>query len=164
MILTVIIPVTTLMVTGRRGALPEVFQEYPNPTPTPVPSPTPSPLPTPSPGCLAARVTFEGLPTNNQGLSATISTAGTSWQKQVLFNPDGTLPCFDLTGLSANSTYDFILYAHPYLTIRRTINLAQLPTMIDFGTAKTGDLNGDNQINSLDWSWMRKNFGLNGDE
>ena len=132
------------------------------------PSPSPSVSASPSPSGTASgfsfKVFFEGLAADGQDLSVTIKAVDTDWQKTVLVNTDGSFQNLDLTGLDTSKTYDFILYAHPYLTIKRNVNLTSLPTTVDFGTAKIGDLNADNQINSLDWSWMRNNFGLNGDE
>lgn len=75
----------------------------------------------------------------------------------------------DLESLTANQTYEFVLFSFPFLTNKKSLAVKSGAnpsgsTSLNFGTLKTGDLNSDNQINGLDWSLMKGNFGESGDE
>jgi hypothetical protein len=48
-----------------------------------------------------------------------------------------------------------------------TITAGQNPPAggyLDFGLLKAGDLNGDDQINGLDWSLLKNQYGESGQE
>jgi len=182
--LNIAVPITTILVSRKlsKNQLPQIYTVYPpggggdddddDDTPTSPnpsvnasvsPNPSVSPSPSSSPSGITIKANFQGLPANSQNISFTLVTSNNSWSKAVIMNADGTFANFDFSGLDMTESYDFVLYAHPYLTSKKTINLATGAQTIDFGTIRTGDLDGNNQVNTLDWSFMKLNFGVDGD-
>jgi len=141
-----------------------------SPTPTSGANLTPTPSPTPGqPGSLtlvvAARV--QGFDANHQPQAlATIKAKNTSFSKTFILPESGVSEEIDLTGLQAGQNYDFVFTIWGFLTIKKNITLVagRNPDIGEYllGTFKTGDLNGDNQVNGLDYSLMKLGYGQNG--
>jgi len=180
--LNIAVPITTIIVSQKlsKGEVSQMFPVYPpggggggddddddppassSPNNSASPSPSISPSPSTSPSGITIKAVFQGLPVNSQNISFTLVT--NNWSKTVIMNADGTFSNFDFSGLDKTKSYDFVLYAHPYLTSKKSINLATGAQTVDFGTIRTGDLDGNNQVNTLDWSFMKLNFGVDGDQ
>jgi len=159
-LLIIIIPVATFLVAQKLPVMPQVFVEYPadSASPSHSPSISPSPSASVSPG-LTIKATFQGLPIEfKNAIAVTLSAKNTDWTKVFTLNSDGTFTSLDLTGLDTTKTYDFILWGHPFLQVKKTIDLSKNPQTVDFGELKTGDLDKSNQVNSLDWSLMVQNY------
>lgn len=175
--LNIAVPITTFVVSRKLSnrQLSQIYSVYPggggggddntsSPAPrTSSPGPSVSPNPSASPSGITVKASFQGLPADSQNIAFTLVADGADWNKTVIMNPNGTFPNFDFSGLDKTKSYDFVLYAHPYLTAKKTADLATGAQTIDFGEIRTGDLNGDNQVNTLDWSLMKLNFGQDGD-
>jgi hypothetical protein len=163
--LCVFLPIITL-ISIKLSLLPEIYETYPNPSEnvSPPASVSPSPPASVSPTeSMNIKVNLQALASNNQNQKVEIFVPGTNFRKNVLLNTDGT-GVLDLTGLNQTNTYDFFLWAHPYLIKKVAgVNLNNKPNPLVFDPMLIGDLNTDNQVNSLDWSWMVLNFGKNGD-
>ncbi len=132
-------------------------------SPAPSTSPTTSPSPAPE-EALIFTASPSGLLDEGQSLiAATLYAEGTDWVKQTILNYEGK-GWVDISELDQSETYNFFLKAHPFLIVKEEVDLANLPEIVDFGELKTGDLNADNEINGLDWSWMKMYFGENTNE
>jgi len=143
----------------------------PGPSPTSGLSPTPTPLPTPIPeeNVLYFKVRFDivSLTGQPEGFLFTLKALGTDFSKNVIVPKSGEEVAVSLAGLEEGQTYDLVLCSHGFLSAKRTltINSGRNPAegSLDFGFLKIGDLNKDNQINALDWSWMKLNYGSSGE-
>ncbi len=143
----------------------------PSPSPSPdssvSPSPSPSPSPSSSPSTEAGLVftaSLAGLSEEgHQLLAATLYAEGTDWIRQAILDYEGN-GWVDISELDQSETYNFFLKIHPSFISEKEVDLANLPEIVDFGELKTGDLNADNEINGLDWSWMKMYFGEGGEE
>jgi len=142
------------------------------PTPTPSSSPT---LPPPSPTTTLQPSAFLNLkasfPGANQGqpFLAKVIEKTTNFLKQIILKDKVVYQNLPLEGLSLNQKYDFFLYSFPFLSSKKSLTIKEGNNpkdspALDFGVLKTGDLNGDNQVNGLDWSLMKSNFGETGQE
>jgi len=65
--------------------------------------------------------------------------------------------------LDKTQTYDFVFFSHPYLVVKQNVDLSLDPEEIDFGQLLTGDLNADNKVNTIDWSFIRLNYDKTGE-
>jgi hypothetical protein len=142
----------------------------PSLTPTPTSLLTPTPTVTPVvKAWLTIKAQFDGFTDLNKGkMSATLKAKGTNLNKVIIFYEDGVADEIPLDNLEPG-TYEFILSSFGYLSAKRslTITAGQNPPAggyLDFGLLKAGDLNGDDQINGLDWSLLKKQYGESGQE
>jgi len=142
----------------------------PPPTPTVTgaavtPSLTPTPVVTEN--YLNFKVRFEGLPEDKQSKLVTITIPG-KIERKVVVKEDGTYLNFSLDELKVGESYSIFLSSHPFLTVKKSLTVLSgrnpASGFFDFGTLKSGDLNGDNQVNGLDWSIMKLNYGESGEE
>ena len=138
----------------------------PSSTPTATPSPTPTLIPTTP--ILFFKAQFQGFSAGNQPkMRVSLSAAGTSFSQAVILSEKGESEAVILSGLTASQTYQFLLSGPGFLTAKKslTISAGRNPSsgFLDFGTLKTGDLNADDQVNGLDWSWMKGNYGDTGE-
>jgi len=161
----------TVSVSGGTGTT-----SSPTPTPSPTSNPlTPSPtLPPPSPtlppsnSSLNLKAGFQGAFTN-QSLLGKVVAQGTNFIAHAILINQQVLQNLALGGLNPNQNYDFALSSIPFLGNRKSLTLKQganpgTAGVLDFGALRTGDLNGDGQINGLDWSLMKLNYGQSGEE
>lgn len=152
--------------------LPTVAQTTCTPTPTGLPSATPTLTPTPTPTAAAflfLRVGFEGFPDfKSEKMSLNLKAKGTDFSRSFVLAEDGFSDIIPLNGLIPGQSYDFLLSSFGYLTAEMSLTLTQggnPPTdYYDFGILSVGDLNGDDQVNGLDWSLLKMNYGENGEE
>lgn len=105
----------------------------------------------------------------NQSLLAKLVARGTDFVTHTILINQQILQNLPLPGLAANQNYDLSLFSVPFLSSKRALNLktGANPSAVDvleFGTLRTGDLNGDDQINGIDWSLMKLNYGQTGEE
>ncbi len=128
------------------------------------------PTTTPGPGSqvLYFKTKFEGFSFGNQPkMLTTIKVSGLNFSQTLVLPENGESPGIEIP-ITAGRSYDFLLSAPGFLTAKKSlsINSGRNPAsgFLDFGTLKSGDLNDDNQINGLDWSWMKLNYGENGEE
>ena len=150
------IPISTYLLSTKTPSLPEMFPAYP---PTPTPTPTPPPVPGET---INIKANFEGLSTGSiYKKSAVIASEG-DWSEDVVLDATGSGQ-LDISGLDKTQTYDFAFYSHPYLVIKENIDLSLDPLEIDFGQLLTGDLNADNKVNTIDWSFIRLNYDKTGE-
>jgi hypothetical protein len=134
-------------------------------------APTPTPTGIPADASLNLKAAFQGALPNQSLLGKLLARVSNSVFHPVLVNrpTPSILQNLSLLGLSLDQGYDFVLSSIPFLSnkrslvIRRGINPSATEAL-DFGTLRTGDLNGDDQINGLDWSLMKTNFGQSGEE
>lgn len=128
------------------------------------PEPTVEPEPVYSEN-LFIKADFEGLPEDSRDVAVTIRT-GNNYSQTVVLSKEGKSGPIPAIGLTVGQDYDFILSSWGFLSVRKSHKLlaGRNPAsgFLDFGTLRTGDLNGDNQVNGLDWSLMKLNFGENG--
>ena len=140
----------------------------PTPTPDsdeiPKPSTEPEPVPVYSEN-LFIKADFEGLSDDSRDVAVTIRT-GEDYSQTVVLSKEGESGPIPAIGLTIGQDYDFILSSWGFLSVRKSHKLlaGRNPAsgFLDFGTLRTGDLNGDNQVNGLDWSLMKLNFGADG--
>lgn len=137
--------------------------------------PTATPIPDPSSGMskLNFMVRFEGLLGNfHPDLLVTLKVKEANFTKSAVISAnDGNIKEISLTGLALGETsrnFELILSAPGFLAVKKTYPLAigrnpPIGGYFDFGTFRIGDLNGDNQINGLDWSLMKQSFGESGE-
>jgi len=140
-----------------------------SPSPTCGPTSTPGPEPTPTGGAtLYIKASFEGSTTSQSPMLVTLKTKDTDFSKTVVLSEEGESEEIILEGLSVGQSYEFLISSFGFLTNKQplTLSTGRNPAsgFLDFGTLKSGDLNDDNQINGLDWSWMKLNYGENGEE
>ncbi len=144
----------------------------PQPSATSGPSPTGGPLPTATPtpegNFLFLKARFESSSSVNQlPFLFTLSVPGTNFSQKIVIAQSGEVESISLEGLETGKTYDFILSSYGYLAAKRSLTIAEgrNPPVgyLDFGYLGIGDLNQDNQINALDWSWMKLNYGASGE-
>jgi len=141
-----------------------------SPTPTPT-GPTPTgatATPTPTGGAggltLSVAARLQGFSADNQQkVLLTVNAKGTSFTKSFILPESGVLESLDLTGLQAGQTYNLIFSSWGFLSIKKNVTLVsgRNPSIgnLLLGTFKSGDLNGDNQVNGLDWSLMKMHYG-----
>lgn len=143
-----------------------------DPTSTPTPTSLPTPTPTVTPvvkAWLSIKAQFDGFTDLNKGkMSVALKAKGTNLNKIIILYEDGITDEIPLDNLEPG-TYEFILSSFGYLSAKRslTITAGQNPPAggyLDFGLLKAGDLNGDDQINGLDWSLLKNQYGENGQE
>jgi Zn-dependent metalloprotease len=149
----------------------------PTPTFTPTPQPTYSPRPTAtitptlSPGepVMFLKVNVAGALEDSQPpILITLIAKGVNFSSSFILPPKGLKEDFRLIGLTPGKTYDFLLSSPGYLTLKKQDIILRegrnpLGDYLDFGTLRPGDINLDNQINGLDWSFMHENFGSEGE-
>lgn len=135
------------------------------------PTPTPSGAVTPTPGglTLSFKVAGEGLePAGQTKIKVSLSAVDNGFTKDIILPDNGQVENVGLEGLTVGRTYDFILSCIGYLSQKMSVTLVsgRNPSSgyLDFGTLRPGDLNGDGQINGLDWSIMKMNYGESGEE
>jgi len=107
---------------------------------------------------------FKGYSITNQPeMLVILKAVGTTFSQKTTLNEAGESAAVPLTGLNVDQTYDFILSSSGFLSEKKslTINGGRNPAsdFFDFGVLRSGDLNSDGQINGLDWSLMKINFG-----
>lgn len=153
---------------GGGSSQPTVTSEPGAPTATPgsvSPEPTEEPEPV-STDNLFIKAELEGLSQNPSEVAVTIRT-GKDFSKTVILSEEGESGPIPLTGLTIGQSYDFILSSWGFLSVKKshTLTSGRNPAsgFLDFGKVLTGDLNGDNQVNGLDWSLMKISFGKDGD-
>ena len=66
-----------------------------------------------------------------------------------------------LTGLP-NGTYSWRAKGPMFLSNSGTVVIGSAVTNLEMGLMRTGDLNGDNAVNSSDFGLLRANFGAGG--
>lgn len=135
-------------------------------SPTLTPPVTPPVFPAES--SLFFKVKFQGLPESNYPpMGVSLKAKGTNFEKFVILSEKGESGEISLEGLQPEKTYDFLLSCWGFLTSKKTLTLKKGRNpdsgYLDFGTLKAGDLNGDDQINGLDWSLMKMYYGSSGD-
>lgn len=133
-------------------------------------SPSPSPTPTQLPINLNLKAKFGGA-TEDQNFLVKILVTGSNFFDQIMMKDNTIYQNLLLEGLSLDrdQPYEFILSAFPFLSTKKSLTIKEGANpknspALDFEELKTGDLNGDNQINGLDWSLMKTNFGERGEE
>lgn len=148
------------------------IEALPGPSIIPTPSATKTPTPTVTPfvkARLTIKAQFDGFTALSKGkMTATLKTKGTNFSKVVTLYEDGASEEIPLENLEPGKTYEFILSSFGYLSSRKSLlivsGLNPLQGYLDFGLLKAGDLNGDDQINGLDWSLLKNQYGENGEE
>jgi len=137
----------------------------PSPTETPTPSPdeSPSVITTPTKMILNLEVSFKGRKPEDQGLEINLLMPEIEIAHSIQLKENGTYNDLSLDDLEVNKNYNFLVHKRPYLAVKQSlkINEGDNPEsgFLNFGTLKPGDLNGDNQINGIDWSIMKKKYG-----
>lgn len=148
----------------------------PTPSPSLVPSASPTPLstnsPSPTPSTEPTNI-FLNFKANLEDINQTclikLTAKDTNFTKNIISKTDSIYRNVTITNVSPNQNYDFVLFSFPFLSVKKTFKLKlginpDDNSVLDFGKLKIGDLNGDNQINGLDWSLMKQNFGESGEE
>ncbi len=133
---------------------------------TPNPSNTPSPV---DPPFLDFKAKLEGVENNQLSFLTKISLLGTNFFQTVQIKNNQVFRNLELTGINPNQNYDLVLSVFPFLPLKKNLLLVSgknpsSEDFLDFGTLKTGDLNLDHQVNGLDWSLMKLNYGDTGEE
>lgn len=141
------------------------------PTPTTSSNPTPEPTERQSSPSSANNLNFKVEFSGAKEESAILINLGVKNKnlRQQVLKKKNNRQSIPLSNLSVNTEYEFTLSAFPFLSVKKTLTVREgenpaQNNALDFGTLKTGDLNSDNQINGLDWSLMKLNFGKEGDE
>ena len=139
------------------------------PTPSAGPSATATPTIDASIPYLVFRVKFEGFSDSAQPkMAVTLKVKNTDFSKTIIITGgvNATEPIY-LSGFVPGNNYEFLLSSWGFLTVKKSLALNtghNEHNQIDFGELKAGDLNGDNQINGIDWSLMKAHFGESGEE
>lgn len=134
---------------------------------TPQATSTPSPTSPPAGfdnAQLQVKVGFLGRNDGNWKETIKLCLEGTSLCHQVDLDDNGFSSAFSFDSIAAGQTYNLQAKKKGYLSIskQQILNAGDNGT-IDMGQMPSGDLNVDDQINSLDWSWMKLNFGKMGE-
>lgn len=136
-------------------------------TPTATRTPTPTSTPSTS-NTIYFKADFLGFSSEDVGISVTIKVKDNDFSKALVLSDDGKSEAVSLEGLEVGENYDFLLSSTGFLTGKKSLTLkaGRNPASgyLDFGTIGTGDLKNDNQINGLDWSLMKSNYGESGEE
>lgn len=139
------------------------------PTLTPEPT-TPYPTATGVPGeILYLKANFQGFSSGDEEeFGVTLKAKDTDYATSLILPADGKSEAIGLEDLEVGETYDLVLSSWGFLSVKKSLTVRDgrnpASGYFDFGTLRTGDLNGDNQINGLDWSLMKLNFGESGEE
>ena len=88
---------------------------------------------------------------------AAVIKSENDWAQTAILNAagEGNLPVFLVPAFFGEQ--ELTSYIHPYLKKTITANLTS-DEEIYFPDLKTGDLNYDGAINTIDWSWISKNY------
>lgn len=89
---------------------------------------------------------------------AAVIKSKSGWAKTAVLSAAGE-GILDITGLEnqLEDNEELTAYIHPYLKKTIITNFTN-PEGIYFPDLKTGDLNYDGAINTIDWSWISKNY------
>ncbi|HUV42515.1 MAG TPA: metallophosphoesterase [Patescibacteria group bacterium] len=133
------------------------------PSPSPSENPSPSAITTPAEMTLNLKMSFKGRKSEDQGLEMNLLIPEIEITHSLQLKKDGTYDDLSLDDLEPSKNYNFLVHKRPYLSVKKSlkINEGDNPEsgFLDFGVLKPGDLNGDNQINGIDWSIMKKKYG-----
>lgn len=103
----------------------------------------------------------EGIATpTNKSFTITLYNAGTvsqAYQFTGTTDSNGKISLPTSASVPAGN-YDILVYSQYYLRKKMLNYSLSSSAMVNLPTISTGDLNGDNTINSLDWSVMRPNW------
>ena len=145
----------------------------PAPTLTPAATPTLTLTPTPvvSQASINFKVAFQGFNSAERpDFLVTLKIKGTDYEKEIPYPAGAEAVTASLTNSDfvKGRNYDLLLSSWGFLTLKVSGDIYPgcnpANGYFDFGTFKAGDLNGDNQINGLDWSLMKSHYGETGDE
>ena len=113
-------------------------------------------------GKIKIEADFQGIPDDQKSFTLKLATKNISdWEKEIALDENGMISDIALSSSFLEGTaYDFILSGKkPFLSKIKTVTLTGTEVTVAFDTAGTGDLNGDDAVNSLDWSLMKNKFG-----
>lgn len=135
------------------------------PTPTPTLTPTPGPTSTPGPDTaqFKVKVGFLGRSDNDWKEKVEVCLKEKSNCQEVQLDDNGLSPKLSFDSITSGQTYTIQVKRKTYLSVakQQTLNSGDNGT-VDMGKMPAGDLDANNQINSLDWSIMKLNFGKDG--
>lgn len=118
--------------------------------------------PSPSSGTITLKIALQGRTNQNaSGITLNVYSAGTSnlafQNTNLSTDPNGNVSV-DATGLLIGTKYDFLFKVPIFLSQKLSGAMFTSPLSLDFGIAKSGDLNNDNIVNSLDFSSLNGNW------
>jgi len=140
-----------------------------SPSPSPTSGPTPTPTPTGEPGFFLDFKANFGEFSQEKNFLIKIFVSGTNFSNQILTKSNFIYRNLSIEGLNPGQNYQFSLFSFPFLAAQKelTTQPGKNPNnadYLDFSQLKIGDLNLDNQVNGLDWSLMKLNYGDTGEE
>lgn len=132
----------------------------PSPSPSPLPSPETSPPPTgPGTAQLKVKVGFLGRSDNDWKEKVEVCLKETDKCQEVQLDDNGFSPQLSFDSITSGQTYTIQVKRKTYLSgAKQQVLNSGDNGMVDMGKMPSGDLNADEVINSLDWSWMKMNF------